>query len=98
MKEMLEALMSTGKKRRKQIMKKTLAILSALVALMACSKEAPVVEEPTQKEKQEIKVNITISRTEMDAETKANIKSGWANDDVVYTILLQDGQPPRKMN
>ncbi|MBQ6954366.1 MAG: hypothetical protein IJP81_10740 [Bacteroidales bacterium] len=93
MKEMLEALMSTGKKRRKQIMKKTLAILSALVALMACSKEAPVVEEPTQKEKQEIKVNITISRTEMDAETKANIKSGWANDDVVYVFFSEATAP-----
>lgn len=70
-------------------MKKTLAILSALVALIACSKEAPVVEEPTQKEKQEIKVNITISRTEMDAETKANIKSDWANDDVVYVFFSE---------
>lgn len=68
-------------------MKKTIAILGALVALVACSKESPVVEEPTQKENQEIKVNFNISRKDIATDTKATIKAGWANEDLVFIFF-----------
>lgn len=85
--------MSTGNRKEVMIMKKTIAILSVVAALVACTKVASVVEEPSLKENQEIKVNITISRTEMDIETKANIKSGWADNDVVYVFFSEATAP-----
>ena len=39
-------------------MKKVVYILSAIIALVACAKEAPVVKESVQEESQEIKVNM----------------------------------------
>ena len=56
------------------IMKKVVYILSAIIALVACAKEAPVVKESVQEESQEIKVNINITREEIN-ETKATIKT-----------------------
>lgn len=68
------------------IMKKVVYILSAIIALVACAKEAPVVKESVQEESQEIKVNINITREEIN-DTKATIKTGWANDDVVFLFF-----------
>lgn len=68
-------------------MKKTLAFLSALVALVACSKEAHVVEELTQKENQEIKINLNISRGDIADATKATVKKGWAENDVIFIFF-----------
>lgn len=68
------------------IMKKVVYILSAIIALVACAKEAPVVKESVQEESQEIKVNINITREEIN-ETKATIKTGWANNDVVFLFF-----------
>lgn len=67
-------------------MKKVVYILSAIIALVACAKEAPVVKESVQEESQEIKVNINITREEIN-ETKATIKTGWANNDVVFLFF-----------
>ena len=81
-------------------MKKTIAILSALFALIARVKEAPVVEGPTQiqMDNQEIKVDLTISRSD---ETKGSVKSGWADGDVVFIvfkgIMSQPSTPYLKM-
>lgn len=68
-------------------MKKTLVILSALVALVACSKVVPVVEEPMQNDNEEINLNITITRSEINDNTKASVKAGWANNDVVFVFF-----------
>lgn len=67
-------------------MKKTIAILSAIAALVACAKEAPVVEEPMQEANQEIKVNINITREGID-DTKATVKDDWADGDVVFIFF-----------
>lgn len=74
-------------------MKKTIVILTALVALVACSKEAPVVEDSTQKENQEIKVNFNISRGDITDPTKASVKTGWATNDVVFVFFANVAYP-----
>lgn len=74
-------------------MKKTIVILTALVALVACSKEAPVVEDSTQKENQEIKVNFNISRGDITDATKASVKTGWATNDVVFVFFANVAYP-----
>lgn len=74
-------------------MKKTMYVLCALVALVACSKEAPVVEKPTQKENQEIKVNFNISRGNIADATKATVKTGWATNDVVFVFFANVTSP-----
>ena len=63
-------------------MKKTLAILGALLALAACNKQplAPVSD-------QGIKVNLTINRSDDFPGTKATVKEGWADNDVVFVFF-----------
>lgn len=73
-------------------MKKTIAILSAIVALAACAKIAPVVEEPEQGANQELKVNFTITRAGVD-DTKASVKIGWADEDVVFVFFKSVAAP-----
>ena len=64
-------------------MKKTLAILGALLALAACSKQ-PLAPEQNQ---DFFKVNITVNRADGFASTKASVKEGWANGDVVFLFF-----------
>ena len=72
-------------------MKKTIAILSAIAALVACAKEAPIVEEPVQEENQEIKVNVTITCEGIDdtkaATGNALVKTDFADEDVVFIFF-----------
>lgn len=68
-------------------MKKTLSLLCALVALVACTKENTETKEIVQQDNQEIKVNLTISCSEITDITKATVKSGWANGDVVFVFF-----------
>lgn len=74
-------------------MKKTLAIFSALLALVACTKEAPVLEESTQKESQKIKVNFTINRMDICDDTKAAVKTGWVENDVIFVFFAYVSSP-----
>ncbi len=80
--------------REDRVMKKTIAILSAFAALVSCTKEAPVVEEPTQEQNQTIKVNFNISRTDITNDTKATVKTTWADNDVVF-IFFEDVAAPK---
>lgn len=66
-----------------KLMKKTLAILGALLALAACSKQ-PLAPEQNQ---DFFKVNITVNRADGFASTKASVKEGWANGDVVFLFF-----------
>lgn len=75
-------------------MKKTLAIISALVALIACTKVAPIAEEtPGQNENEEIKVNFTITCAGLtDDDTKAaTAKTSFADNDVVFVFFKNLG-------
>lgn len=75
-------------------MKKTLAIISALVALIACTKVAPIAEEsPGQNENEEIKVNFTITCAGLtDDDTKAaKAKTSFADNDVVFIFFKNLG-------
>ena len=75
-------------------MKKTLAIFSALVALIACTKVAPIEEEtPGQNENEEIKVNFTITCAGLtDDDTKAaKAKTSFADNDVVFIFFQNLG-------
>ena len=75
-------------------MKKTLAIISALVALIACTKVAPIAEEtPGQNENEEIKVNFTITCAGLtDDDTKAaKAKTSFADNDVVFVFFKNLG-------
>lgn len=75
-------------------MKKTLLFFSALVALIACTKETPKADDPTQNGNQEIKVNFTIARSDTNVDTKGTVKTGWASGDVVF-IFFDGVDAPR---
>lgn len=64
-------------------MKKTIIILSALAALVACNKEN------TQPESTPTVFNITITRED---DTKA-VKSAWEDGDVVYVFFSTVAAP-----
>lgn len=68
-------------------MKKTIAILSAFVALVACNKTVvPEQENPVPEDKQELKINFTVTRADIN-DTKATVKTGWAENDVVFVFF-----------
>ena len=75
-------------------MKKILAILSALLALSGCTKEmeAPAVQE----DEQPIAVNLTIDRIDAfeDVDTRASVKTNWAEGDVVF-VFFKGIAPPK---
>ena len=77
--------------KRRMIMKKQLLIISAFLALVGCSKEIEVSlsdEQATIEEQvQEIKVNLTINRSDGFAGTKATIKTAWVNGDVIFIFF-----------
>lgn len=69
-------------------MKKSIAILSIVIAFMACGKDNLVLEVPSSDvENNEIKVNLTITRADDFGSTKATVKSAFANNDVVYIFF-----------
>ena len=76
------------------IMKKIFALLSALLALAACTKEleAPVV---VPEDDQQIVVDITIDRTDVfeDVATRATVKKTWDDGDVVYLFFAGIAAP-----
>lgn len=65
-------------------MKKTLYVLGAALALVACAKEAPVVEE-SPLDASKLTFNFTVNQID-NADTKA-VKTAWANGDVVYVFF-----------
>ncbi len=64
-------------------MKKTMIILSALLALVACNKEMPQNEGVIDPSKVVFNINV---QTADDAATKG-VKTGWVNGDVVYVFF-----------
>ncbi|MBQ6952288.1 MAG: hypothetical protein IJP81_00065 [Bacteroidales bacterium] len=69
-------------------MKKSFAIICALLSLAACNKVTPIEENPTQKESgQEFKVNLTFSRSNISEDTKASVKTSFASGDVVFIFF-----------
>lgn len=74
-------------------MKKTMAILSALVALFACTKEVTVEEEFTPNESQVIKVDLNFSRSDINTDTKASVKTTWVKGDVIYLFFYRVSAP-----
>ena len=70
-----------------RFMKKTLAIICALLSLAACNKVTPIEEEPSQEASQEFKVNISFSRSNISDDTKASVKTGFVDDDVVFIFF-----------
>lgn len=63
------------------IMKKTMIVLSAVLALVACNKETPVKDSSIDASK--FVVNITVNHPDA---TKA-VKSGWVDGDKVYVFF-----------
>ena len=77
-------------------MRKTFAILAALATLVACNK---VLDENTvtpEESNGEIKVALTIKRTDVfnSPETKATVKNAWADGDVVF-VFINGVEPPK---
>lgn len=69
-------------------MKKTIVILSVILALVACNKEVQVVEEPNQIGNLDFKVNLTITRNDANNDTKGTVKTtAWVNGDVVFIFF-----------
>lgn len=67
-------------------MKKVFYIICMIAALMACAKVEPVMDDAPQEDNQEIKFNFTVNKTD-EGDTKATIKTGWQEGDVVYVFL-----------
>lgn len=73
-------------------MKKTIAILNIMLAFMACYNENMLVEPlvPLEEEREYIdtvfNVNLTITRAD-EFNTKATVKSAWADGDVIFIFL-----------
>lgn len=61
------------------------AILCAIAALASCTKT------PVEELGQEIKVDLTINRTDAFDGTKATVKTAWANDDVIFLFFKNVG-------
>ena len=73
-------------------MKKTLAILGALMALLACNKQ---MAEPTVQDEgtQEVQVEFTVNRTDAFAGTKGTAKGSWNSGDVVFVFFKEIDAP-----
>ncbi len=71
-------------------MRKTLLFLCAFAALFSCAKMQPA--EPTVQDKG-FRVHIRITRSDVFGGTKATVKSGWADGDMVYLFFkdISDG-------
>ena len=67
-------------------MKKIITIISALAALVACSKVAPMPEVSSENSTQELNFNINISCPDVD-ETKGTAKNEFEDGDVVFAFF-----------
>lgn len=72
-------------------MKKAFVLFCALFALVACNVE-PLDVTSAQDENQEIKFNFTVTRADIEGQTKATVKSGWASGDVVFVFFNGVGE------
>lgn len=73
-------------------MKKLILIACAFLALMACNKESVILDDKIDSTidtpPQEIIVNLSINRADAFSDnTKATVKTGWVNGDVVYVFF-----------
>ena len=68
-------------------MKKTLAIVGALLALLSSCNKADMPQESPAKEEQEIKVNMQVNRVDAFGGTKATVKTKWTVGDVVFVFF-----------
>lgn len=74
-------------------MKKIFALFCAFVALAACANIAPETEVD-QKGDHEIKINLSITRTDISIDTKAaSVKTGWAEGDVIFLFFSKATAP-----
>jgi len=64
-------------------MKKTMIVLSAVLALVACNKVAPEITDEGTIDASKVVFNITVNHPE---DTKA-VKTGWTSGDVVYAFF-----------
>ncbi len=71
------------KQKEERIMKKSMLILSAVLALVACNKETPVKDGAI--DASQIVFNITVNRA--DNPVTKGIESGWKDDDIVYLFF-----------
>lgn len=74
-------------------MKKIIAFTCAIVTLMACNKMASVSDNATENNNQEIKVNFTVNRADIDGNTKASVKNAWADGDAIFLFFCEKWAP-----
>lgn len=70
-------------KKEEMIMKKVMILLSAVLALVACNKETPSVQNDGTIDASKVVFDLTINYAD---DTKA-VKSGWASGDKVYLFF-----------
>lgn len=74
-------------------MKRVFVILCALITLASCSKEVLPGTDPVQNtdpvvaQSTEIPVNVTVTLGDLVPESKATIKKGWADGDVIFLFF-----------
>ena len=69
-------------------MKKTIFAVFALLAVFACSKKEMDIQTPEQEvDNTPMSFNLSVNPMNGDAETKAALKAGWSNGDVVYVFF-----------
>ena len=71
------------------VMKRLIIIISAFIALVACNKEMVenTIDNTSIEHTREIKVNLSINRTDDFASAKATVKTSWVNGDVVFVFF-----------
>ena len=74
-------------------MKKAFVLFCALLAFAACNIDLPELNTPVVDDNQEIKVNIKITRTEIEGSTKATIKTAWADGDNIFLFFQGVSSP-----
>lgn len=69
-------------------MKKTILAVFALLAVFACGKKEMDIQTPEQEvDNTPMSFNLSVNPMNGDAETKAALKAGWSNGDVVYVFF-----------
>lgn len=69
-------------------MKKTILAVFALLAVLACSQKEMDIQTPEQEvDNTPMSFNLSVNPMNGDAETKAALKAGWSNGDVVYVFF-----------
>ena len=69
-------------------MKKTILVVFALLAVLACSQKEMDIQAPEQEvDNTPMSFNLSVNPMNGEAETKAALKEGWSNGDVVYVFF-----------